>query len=104
MLVYLKSHGNGNSTGRCQIIYVLNAKSSLIIVKKIKKVIEKTRDITRTNSRFIQSQDHGTWIRQVNLQIGESIFLKKYIFSKKIITNKTQLSMGLSTRAREFYN
>jgi hypothetical protein len=104
MLVYLKSHGNGNSTGRCQIIYVLNAKSSLIIVKKIKKIIEKTRDITRTNSRFIQSQDHGTWIRQVNLQIGESIFLKKYIFSKKIITNKTQLSMGLSTRAREFYN
>jgi hypothetical protein len=104
MLVYLKSHGNGNSTGRCQIIYVLNAKSSLIIVKKIKKIIEKTRDITRTNSRFIQSQDHGTWIRQVNLQIGESIFFKKYIFSKKIITNKTQLSMGLSTRAREFYN
>lgn len=82
MLVYRKSHGNGNSTGRCQIIYVLNAKSSLIIVrKKIIIIIEKTRDITsRTNSRFIQSQDHGTRIRQVNLQIGESIFLKKYIY------------------------
>jgi hypothetical protein len=83
MLVYLKSHGNGNSTGRCQIIYVLNAKSSLIIVKKIKKIIEKTRDITRTNSRFIQSQDHGTWIRQVNLQVGESILKKIYIFFLK---------------------